>query len=93
MLNLGKERLIGKIVLKRSFQMISMSVKNLFYDKLARQKISCFISSLVVLFWLTFVIIINFIINIIIIIIVIIIITTIIFIIIIIIIIVLLLLL
>ena len=58
MLNLGKERRIGNIVLKRSFQMISMSVKNLFYNKLARQKISCFISSLVVLFWLTFVIII-----------------------------------
>ena len=48
-LNLEKERFIGNIVLKSSFQMAFMSVKNLVYHKLARQKISCFISSLVVL--------------------------------------------
>ena len=48
-LNLEKERFIGNIILKSSFQMAFMSVKNLVYHKLARQKISCFISSLVVL--------------------------------------------
>ena len=52
MLNLGKERFIGNIILKLSFQMALMSVKNTVYSKLAGQKISCFvnaISSLVVL--------------------------------------------
>ena len=49
MLNLEKERFIGNIILKSSFQMAFMSVKNLVYHNLARQKISCFISSLVVL--------------------------------------------
>ena len=42
MLNLGKERFIGNIVLKRSFQMALMSVKNLVYNKLVRQNIFCF---------------------------------------------------
>ena len=37
-----KERFIGNIVLKRSFQMALMSVKNLVYNKLARQNIFCF---------------------------------------------------
>ena len=39
MLNLGKERFIGNIALKCSFQMTLMSVKNLVYNKLARQNI------------------------------------------------------
>ena len=51
MLNLGRERFIGNIVLKRSFQMALMSVKNLVYNKLARQNIFFFnsISILVIL--------------------------------------------
>ena len=53
MLNLGKERFIGNIVLKRSFQMALMSVKNLVYNKLARQNIFCFINSISVLVVLT----------------------------------------
>ena len=36
---LRKESFIGNIVLKRSFQMTLMSVKNLVYNKLARQNI------------------------------------------------------
>ena len=39
MLNLEKESFIGNIVLKRSFQMALMSVKNLVYNKLVRQNI------------------------------------------------------
>ena len=39
MLNLEKESFIDNIVLKRSFQMASTSVKNLVYNKLARQNI------------------------------------------------------
>ena len=55
MLNLEKESFIGNIVLKRSFQMALMSVKNLVYNKLARQNI--FVALLIqfrfLLFWLT----------------------------------------
>ena len=54
MLNLGKEKFISKNNFKRSFQMTLMTVENLVYNKLARQKISCFInaiSSLVVLIY------------------------------------------
>ena len=36
---LRKKRFIGSIVLKRTFQMALMSVKNLVYNKLARQNI------------------------------------------------------
>ena len=54
MLNLGKERLIGHIVLKRSFQMALMSVKNLVYNKLARQNIFCFINPISILVVLTY---------------------------------------
>ena len=39
MLNLEKESFIGNIVLKCSFKMALMSVKNLVYNKLARQHI------------------------------------------------------
>ena len=39
MLNLEKGSFIGNIVLKRSFQMALMSVKNLSYNKLARHNI------------------------------------------------------
>ena len=49
MLNLEKESFIGNIVLKRSFQMAWMSVKNnLVYNKLARQKI---FFTLLIQFW------------------------------------------
>ena len=54
MLNLGKEKFISKNNFKRSFQMTLMTVENLVYNKLARQKISCFInaiSSLVILIY------------------------------------------
>ena len=54
MLNLGKERFIGNIVLKSSFQMALMSVKNLVYNKLARQNIFCFINSISILVVLTY---------------------------------------
>ena len=39
MLNLEKESFIDNIVLKHSFKMVLMSVKNLVYNKLARQNI------------------------------------------------------
>ena len=54
MLNLEKERFIGNIVLKRSFQTALMSVKNLVYDKFSRQNIFCFINSISVLVILTY---------------------------------------
>ena len=59
MLNLEKERFIGNIVLKRSFQMALMSVKNLVYNKLARQNIffALLIQFWFLLFWLTVIII------------------------------------
>ena len=38
-LNLENKSFIGNIILKRSFQMALMSVKNLVYNKLARQNI------------------------------------------------------
>ena len=40
---LGKDKFFGNIVLKRSFQMALLSVKNLVYNNLVRQKIFCFI--------------------------------------------------
>ena len=43
MLNLGEEKFIDNILLKRYFNMALMSAKNLVYNKLARQKISCLI--------------------------------------------------
>ena len=49
MLNLGKERFIGNIVVKCSFQMALISMKNLVYDKLARQNIFCFMNSISIL--------------------------------------------
>ena len=59
MLNLEKEGFIDNIVLKRSFQIASMSVKNLVRNKLARQNI--FFALLIhfpfLLFWLTLIII------------------------------------
>ena len=59
MLNLEKESFIGNIALKRSFQLALISVKNLVYNKLARQNI--FLALLIkfwfLLFWLTFIII------------------------------------
>ena len=45
-LNLEKERFIGNIILKHSFQMALMSVKNLVHNKLSRRKISCFINAI-----------------------------------------------
>ena len=39
MLKLGNKRFVGNIVLKRSFQMALMSVKNLVYNKLVGQNI------------------------------------------------------
>ena len=54
MLNLGKERFIGNIVLKCSFQVALMSVKNLFNNKLARKNILCFINSISILVILTY---------------------------------------
>ena len=54
MLNLGKERFIGNIVLKRSLQMTLMGVKNLVYNKLTRQNIFCFIHSISILVVLTY---------------------------------------
>ena len=55
MLNLEKESFIDNIVLKHSFKMVVMSVKNLVYNKLTRQNI--FFVLLVQfrfwLFWLT----------------------------------------
>ena len=54
MLNLGKERFIGNIVLKCSFQMALMSMKNLVYNVLARQNIFCFINSISILVILTY---------------------------------------
>ena len=54
MLNLGKERFIGNIVLKRSLQMTLMGVKNLVYNKLARQNIFCCIHSIAILVVLTY---------------------------------------
>ena len=53
MLNLGRERFIGNIVLKRSIQMALMSVKNLVYNKLTRQNIFCFFNSISILVILT----------------------------------------
>ena len=53
MLNLGREMFIGNIVLKRSIQMALMSVKNLVYNKLARQNIFCFFNSISILVILT----------------------------------------
>ena len=56
MLNLKKESFIGNIVLKRSFQMVLMSVKNLVYNKLARQNVFLLIQFWFLLFWLTVII-------------------------------------
>ena len=53
MLNLGKERFIGNITLKRSFQMALMSVKNLVYNELSRNNVFCFINSISILVVLT----------------------------------------
>ena len=59
MLNLEKESFIGNIVLKYSFQMALMSMKNLVYNKLARQNIffALLIQFWFLLFWLTVIII------------------------------------
>ena len=54
MLNLGKERFIGNIVLKSFFEMTLMSMKNLVYNKLVRQNIFCFINSISILVILTY---------------------------------------
>ena len=52
-LNLGKERFISN-VLKRSFEIALMSVKNLVYNELGKQYIFCFINSILVLVVLTY---------------------------------------
>ena len=59
MLSLEKQSFIGNIVLKRSFQMALMSVKNLVYNKLARQNIffALLIQFWFLLFWLTVIVI------------------------------------
>ena len=46
--------LFGNIVLKRFFQMVLMSMKNVVYNKLARQNIFCFINSISILVILTY---------------------------------------
>ena len=53
MLSLGKERFIGNIALKFSFQMALLRVKNLAYNKMVRQNIFCFINSISILLVLT----------------------------------------
>ena len=59
MLNLEKESFIGNSILKRSFQIALMSMKNVFYNKLARQNIffALLIQFWFLLFWLTVIII------------------------------------
>ena len=57
MLNLEKESFVGNIVLKLSFQIALMSVKNLVSNKLARQNISLLYQFRFLLFWLTVIII------------------------------------